>query len=91
MKISASAKAADPGFIFIPLLRALFGNVERLCIVYDEYGPYICACRLSANLPFCDGSHKLTKGEGPGKLHWYDEDRTRHDAKDVYPEIRSDA
>ena len=50
-----------------------------------------CACGKSKNQPFCDGSHKLTKGEGPGKLHWYDEDGTRHDAKDVYPEIRSDA
>jgi len=24
-------------------------------------------------------------------LHWYDEDGKRHDAKDVYPEILSDA
>jgi hypothetical protein len=39
VKTAASAKAADSGFIFIPLLRAFFGNVERLCIVYDEYGP----------------------------------------------------
>jgi len=41
---------------------------------------YICACGLSNNLPFCDSSHKLTKGETPGKLHWYDEGGKRHEA-----------
>jgi CDGSH iron-sulfur domain-containing protein 3 len=48
---------------------------------------WICACGLSANLPF---SHKITKGEAPGKLYWYDEDGKRNEAKDVYPEMRSD-
>ena len=51
---------------------------------------YICACGLSDNLPFCNGSHKLTEGENPGKLHWYDEDGKRHAAKETYPDIRSD-
>ena len=51
---------------------------------------YICACGLSDNLPFCNGSHKLTEGENPGKLFWYDEDGKRHAAKESYPDIRSD-
>jgi CDGSH-type Zn-finger protein len=51
---------------------------------------YICGCGLSANQPFCDGTHKATSTEAPGKLYWYDEDRQRHEAADSYPGIRSD-
>src|SRR5262249_34781272 len=32
---------------------------------------YICACGLSRNLPYCDGSHEMTKDEPAGKLYWY--------------------
>jgi CDGSH-type Zn-finger protein len=51
---------------------------------------YICGCGLSANQPFCDGTHKITRTETPGQLCWYDDDKQRHDAADSYPGIRSD-
>lgn len=51
---------------------------------------YICGCGLSATLPFCDGTHKSTRDEEPGKLYWYDEEGQRHPAADAYPGIRDD-
>ena len=32
---------------------------------------HICMCGLSANQPFCDGSHLKTQKEDDGKLYWY--------------------
>jgi len=33
----------------------------------------ICACGLSKNKPYCDGTHKITRDEEAGKLYAYDE------------------
>ena len=49
----------------------------------------ICGCGLSATQPFCDGTHKISKSEEPGKLYWYDDAGTRHEVKAGFPGIRS--
>jgi hypothetical protein len=36
-----------------------------------------------------DGSHKLTRGELPGKLYWYDEAGERREALGEFPNIRT--
>lgn len=51
---------------------------------------YICACGLSGNLPYCDGTHANTADEDSGKLYWYDEDIERHETPDSFPAMRSD-
>lgn len=47
---------------------------------------WICACGLTKNVPFCDGSHKRCRDtEPPGTLCVYDRDRT------TIVEVRKDA
>ncbi len=37
----------------------------------------ICGCGLSQKLPYCDGTHKITRDEEAGKLFVYDKQRQR--------------
>jgi CDGSH-type Zn-finger protein len=45
---------------------------------------WICACGLSQDLPFCDGSHDNTGAEESGKCYVYDKGRR------TVVEVRSD-
>lgn len=38
---------------------------------------FICACGLTRNFPFCDGSHKACKDEEQGAVYVYDAELRR--------------
>jgi len=45
---------------------------------------HICACGLSQNKPYCDGHHRLTRDEEPGKIYVYRPDGTRVELINYY-------
>lgn len=59
-------------------------------VKHTEKGPYlikegkfpmaICGCGLSANKPYCDGSHRKTRDEAEDKVYRYDEAGNRTEA-----------
>ncbi len=51
-------------------------EATKLQIIDPQEKPiFICACGLSQNLPYCDGSHSKCRDEAAGTLYIYDEKR----------------
>ena len=48
---------------------------------------WICQCGLSQTQPYCDGHHKLTRTEEPGKLYQYDAAGNRKEIADAFGNI----
>lgn len=65
-------------------------GMEPARIVVNGAEQWVCRCGLSKRQPFCDGSHKFTRGEEGGRLYWYDDAGKRYPVADSYADIRKE-
>jgi CDGSH-type Zn-finger protein len=62
----------QPDIAHSAMRKVLKSDQRPLEIKPQEKSVWICMCGLSKNQPFCDGSHKATGDEEPGKVYEYD-------------------
>jgi CDGSH-type Zn-finger protein len=57
--------------------KVLKSDQKPIEIKPQEKSVWICACGLSKNQPFCDGSHKRVADEEDGKVYEYESEGHR--------------
>jgi CDGSH iron-sulfur domain-containing protein 3 len=71
-RIETQSKIQDEEFFMARMIRHE-KNAPYEVPEGTELPIYICACGLSKNKPFCDGSHKKTRDENPTDVYLYDD------------------